>query len=48
VIARTEAIMGTIVTIRVIRSGAEAAMDRAFGWFHEIEQRCTRFDRGAS
>jgi len=44
VIARTEAIMGTLVTIRVVRSGAEAAMDRAFGWFHEIEQRCTRFD----
>jgi thiamine biosynthesis lipoprotein len=39
--------MGTIVTMQVVRSGvsaAEAAIDRAFAWFHEIEQRCTRFD----
>jgi FAD:protein FMN transferase len=44
---RTEAAMGTLVTIHVVRSGsdagADAAMDRAFGWFHEIEERCTRF-----
>ena len=36
--------MGTLVTIHVVRPGAEAAIERAFGWFHEIEQRCTRFD----
>jgi thiamine biosynthesis lipoprotein len=46
---RTEAAMGTLVTIEVVHSGAgsaalDAAMDRAFGWFHEIEARCTRFD----
>jgi thiamine biosynthesis lipoprotein len=44
---RTEAVMGTLVTIHVVRSateaGVHAAMDRAFGWFHEIEERCTRF-----
>jgi FAD:protein FMN transferase len=38
--------MGTLVTIHVVRSGADAdrAIDRAFGWFLEIEARCTRFD----
>jgi thiamine biosynthesis lipoprotein len=38
--------MGTIVTIHVVRSGSEAdaAIGRAFGWFHEIEERCTRFN----
>jgi thiamine biosynthesis lipoprotein len=41
---RADAVMGTIVTIHVVRTGTEAAIDRAFGWFHEIEQRCTRFD----
>jgi FAD:protein FMN transferase len=39
--------MGTVVTIHVVRHGqdaeVDAAMDRAFGWFHEIEERCTRF-----
>jgi len=37
--------MGTLVTIHVVRPGPEvdAAIDRAFGWFHEIEGRCTRF-----
>jgi len=37
--------MGTVVTINVVGSGddAEAAIERAFGWFHEIEDRCTRF-----
>lgn len=39
--------MGTLVTIHVVRSGAEAGVDaaieRAFGWFHQIEARCTRF-----
>ncbi len=36
--------MGTLVTIHVVRDGAEEAIDRAFGWFHEIEARCSRFD----
>ena len=40
--------MGTIVTIRIVPSessaNADAAMTRAFGWFQEIEERCTRFD----
>ncbi len=46
---RAEAVMGTIVTIDVVRhagtdaAAADAAIDRAFGWFHEIEERCTRF-----
>src|SRR5256885_1037422 len=40
---RTEAIMGTLVTINVVKPGAESAVERAFGWFHEIEDRCTRF-----
>jgi len=38
--------MGTIVTIQVVRSSpdVESAIDRAFGWFHEIEERCSRFN----
>lgn len=36
--------MGTLVTIDVVRDGADDAITRAFGWFHEIEERCTRFD----
>jgi thiamine biosynthesis lipoprotein len=37
--------MGTLVTIHVVRTNPEvdAAIDRAFGWFQEIEARCTRF-----
>ena len=37
--------MDTLVSIHVVRAGgeADAAMERAFGWFHEIEDRCTRF-----
>ncbi len=35
--------MGTLVTIQVVREGAESAVDVAFGWFREIEARCTRF-----
>lgn len=42
--ARTEAVMGTLVTIEVPCSGADEAIDRAFGWFDEIERRCSRFD----
>ena len=36
--------MGTLVTIQVVREGDAALVDRAFGWFHEIESRCTRFE----
>jgi thiamine biosynthesis lipoprotein len=38
--------MGTLVTIQVLTEGPDvaAAVDRAFGWFREIEGRCTRFD----
>ena len=38
--------MGTLVTIQVVADGRDvaAAMDCAFGWFREIEARCTRFD----
>jgi thiamine biosynthesis lipoprotein len=38
--------MGTVVTIHVVGAdaGADAAMARAFGWFHQIEERCTRFN----
>jgi thiamine biosynthesis lipoprotein len=43
--------MGTLVTIQVVRSGADeaadAAIERAFGWFRQIEETCTRFN-GAS
>jgi thiamine biosynthesis lipoprotein len=39
--------MDTLVTIHVVRSGADAAIERAFGWFHEIEERCTRFNAGS-
>jgi thiamine biosynthesis lipoprotein len=44
---RTEAAMNTLVTIQACSSGPgiEDAIGRAFGWFHEIESRCTRFDR---
>lgn len=43
---RTEAVMGTLVTIQVAGSGpdADAAIENAFGWFREIEERCTRFN----
>lgn len=37
--------MGTLITIRVLTSVGDVddAMTRAFGWFHEVERRCTRF-----
>jgi thiamine biosynthesis lipoprotein len=43
---RTEVAMGTLVTIRVLPSGTEVepALDRAFAWFREIEDRTTRFN----
>ena len=39
--------MGTIVTIHIVgdHPGADDAIDRGFGWFREIESRCSRFDR---
>lgn len=42
----TQVSMNTLVAIRVARDepGAAEAMERAFGWFHEIESRCSRFD----
>jgi thiamine biosynthesis lipoprotein len=42
---RTEVAMGTLITIHVVRFGAgvDAAMERAFAWFHQIEACCTRF-----
>jgi thiamine biosynthesis lipoprotein len=42
----TEVAMGTIVTIEVVRhtAGADDAVRRAFAWFHEIEDHCTRFN----
>ena len=37
--------MGTVVTIQVANgANSETAIKRAFGWFHEIEACCTRFD----
>jgi thiamine biosynthesis lipoprotein len=36
--------MGTTVTIDVVQGGAEQAVGRAFGWFHAVEETCTRFD----
>jgi thiamine biosynthesis lipoprotein len=44
---RSEVVMGTIVTIHVVRCDSEGAIERAFGWFHEIEDRCTRFDQSS-
>jgi thiamine biosynthesis lipoprotein len=47
---RTEVLMGTLVTIHVVAPdtpGSNEALDRAFGWFHEIEARCTRFDEAS-
>lgn len=41
---RTEAVMGTLVTIEVCRAGSDEAIDRAFQWFFQIEECCTRFD----
>jgi thiamine biosynthesis lipoprotein len=36
--------MGTIVTISVVHDGFDHAVERAFQWFFEIEERCSRFD----
>jgi thiamine biosynthesis lipoprotein len=46
--ARTAVCMDTLVTFQVVRPPAAAAcaerVERAFGWFREVEQRCSRFD----
>lgn len=41
--------MNTLITIdvRATGGGVEAAMEKAFGWFHEVEARCTRFDESS-
>jgi FAD:protein FMN transferase len=52
---RSVPVMGTIVTIDVTDAGAgrrggaerDAAVAQAFGWFHEIERVCNRFDPGS-
>jgi len=36
--------MGTTVTIEAVGADRDGAVDRAFGWFHLVEQTCTRFD----
>jgi thiamine biosynthesis lipoprotein len=44
---RTEVLMGTLVTIHVVAPGSDEAIERAFGWFREIEALCTRFDENS-
>ncbi len=45
---QTRVFMDTAVTVEVVGQAAEAegaaAAERAFGWFHEVESRCSRFD----
>ena len=43
---RSTPVMGTVATIQVVRpeSDPEGAVERAFQWFTEIEQRCSRFE----
>jgi FAD:protein FMN transferase len=41
-VIRTEAVMGTVVSIEV--DAPEPAVRRAFGWFREVEAHCSRFD----
>ena len=44
---RTEVWMDTAVTVEAVgadMSAAEAALEAAFGWFAEVEARCSRFD----
>ncbi len=38
--------MNTVVSMRVVRetAGAAEGLSRAFGWFDEVESRCSRFD----
>ena len=42
--------MDTAVTVEAVSPGAAdgaAALDRAFGWFREVEAKCSRFDPGS-
>jgi thiamine biosynthesis lipoprotein len=49
---RTVPLMGTFVTIQVVEDDTDAhpsaetaeRIERAFGWFRQVEARCTRFD----
>jgi thiamine biosynthesis lipoprotein len=41
---RTEVLMGTLVTIEVVGTDADASIERAFEWFRAVEDACTRFD----
>src|SRR5690242_2439983 len=50
-ILRTEALMGTFVSIHVVCEGGdrgramrEQAVERAFDWFRRVEECCTRFE----
>jgi thiamine biosynthesis lipoprotein len=40
----TEVVMDTTVSIRLVDGDRDDALARAFGWFHAIEQSCSRFD----
>lgn len=46
---RSQLVMGTLVTIHVVADSpnSDEAIERAFGWFNEIETRCTRFDESS-
>lgn len=44
---RSAVLMDTLVTMQVVggaAADAAAAVERAFGWFYEVEARCNRFD----
>jgi FAD:protein FMN transferase len=41
-VIRAEAVMGTVVSIEV--DAPEAVVERAFGWFRQVEMHCSRFD----
>ena len=44
---RSVALMGTVVTIRIVGgvdSAVQQSVERAFDWFRQIEEICTRFD----
>jgi len=51
-LVHSTALMGTVVTVQVVGHGANhrevvarrEAIDRALGWFRELEERCSRFD----
>ncbi len=44
---RADAVMGTVVTIDVHGLDADEAIGRAFGWFHQVEGCCSRFEEGS-